>query len=73
MTFPRRVNKAFTNPHAFKPSIPSGNSFDQVVAHLRLSPDQYCNSAVLREWVRHNKDEKYVPVEVLKAFGFVVD
>jgi hypothetical protein len=73
VTIPRRVNKAFTNPYAFKRSIPASNSFDEVVANLRLSPDQYCYSIALREWVNHNKDEKYVPVEVLEAFGFVVE
>jgi len=27
----------------------------------------------LREWVRRNKDEKYVPTSLLRAFGFDVD
>lgn len=70
MTIPRRVNKAFTNPLAFKKSIPAGNSFDEVVAGLHLSPDQYRYSLALQEWVRRNKGDKYVPTEVLKTFGF---
>ena len=73
MTVPRRVNKAFTNPHAFNRRIPSGNSFDEVVANLHLLPDQYQYSLTLREWVRRNKDDRYVPMEVLKAFGFSVE
>ena len=70
MTIPRRVNKTFTNPLAFKRSVPAGNSFDEVVADLQLSPDQYRYSLALQEWVRRNKNEKYVPTEVLKTFGF---
>jgi hypothetical protein len=73
MTFPRRVNKAFTNPLAFKKSLPSSNSFDEVVAGLQLSPEQYQYSLALREWVRRNKGDKYVPTEVLSTFGFEVD
>jgi len=70
VTIPRRVNKTFTNPLAFKRSIPSGNSFDEVVAHLHLSPDQYRYSVALEQWVRRNKNDKYVPTDVLKTFGF---
>jgi hypothetical protein len=70
VTIPRRVNKTFTNPLAFKRSVPAGNSFDEVVADLQLSPDQYRYSLALQEWVRRNKNEKYVPTEVLKTFGF---
>jgi hypothetical protein len=73
VTIPRRVNKAFTNPHAFNRSIPCGNSFDEVVANLHLVPDQYQYSLTLKEWVRRNKDDRYVPMEVLKAFGFSVE
>jgi hypothetical protein len=31
------------------------------------------NSAALKEWARANKDEKYVPSELLKAWGFDED
>jgi len=70
MTIPRRTNGAFTNPLAFNRSFPSRNSFDQVVTTLHLRPEQYPYSLALREWVARNKGEKYVPTEVLKAFGF---
>jgi hypothetical protein len=45
-------------------------SFEQVVKKLGLSPEQYKDSARLKEWVRRNMDEKYVPPDLLKAWGF---
>jgi hypothetical protein len=48
-------------------------SFDHVVAILGIGPEQYKNSLALKEWVRQNKDEKYVPPELLKHWGFYVD
>jgi hypothetical protein len=51
----------------------SESSFERVVDSLKLSPDQYQSSTELREWVLRNKDHKYVPPELLKAFGFQVN
>ena len=48
-------------------------SFDRVVAILGIDPDQYKNSVPLKEWVRRNKDEKYVPSDLLKHWGFTDD
>src|SRR5579864_2118150 len=39
----------------------------------RLSPDQYETSDALREWARKNKDQKYVPLDLLEAWGFFVN
>lgn len=65
----KRVNRRFTNP--LGTPIPSAaSSFEDVVQELNLAPDQYVNSSKLRDWVLRHKDEKYVPSEVLKAFGF---
>lgn len=49
------------------------SSFERVVISLKLSPEQYVGSPELREWVLQNKDHKYVPPELLKAFGFHVN
>jgi hypothetical protein len=38
----------------------------------RLSPSEYVASPRLRDWVSRNKDQKYLPSEVLEAFGFEV-
>jgi hypothetical protein len=51
----------------------SESSFERVVVSLKLSPEQYQSSAELREWVLRNKDDKYVPPDLLKAFGFQVN
>jgi hypothetical protein len=60
----------FTNPGAHKQVIPSVSSFDQVVETLNLSPQQYQGSPELKEWVRRNRNQRYVPTEVLSVFGF---
>jgi hypothetical protein len=51
----------------------SESSFERVVDSLKLSPEQYQSSAELREWVLQNKDHKYVPPDLLKAYGFQVN
>jgi hypothetical protein len=42
------------------------------VKQLRLSPAEYEGSARLKEWVRKNKDQKYIPDDLLKLCGFEV-
>ncbi len=63
------------NPNWGKPDIHTTapiqpNSFEQVVRKLRLSPDQYAGSLQLKEWVWKNKDQKYVPSDLLEAWDF---
>jgi hypothetical protein len=48
-------------------------SFEHVVAVLGISPDQYKDSLPLKEWVLRNKDEKYVPSDLLKHWGLLDD
>ncbi len=48
-------------------------SFDHLVAILGIKPDRYKDSLPLKEWVRRNKDEKYVPTELLTHWGFMED
>lgn len=63
------INRRFTNP--LGASVPlSQSSFEEVVRELKLVPEQYKDSQQLRDWVFRHKDEKYVPSDVLKAFGF---
>ena len=50
-----------------------GTSFDHIVAVLGIAPHQYKDSLPLKEWVRQNKDEKYVPTDLLKHWGFLDD
>ncbi|HVP51385.1 MAG TPA: hypothetical protein VMT05_04700 [Terriglobales bacterium] len=48
-------------------------SFEQIVKKLGLSPEQYEGSALLKDWVRRNMEEKYVPSDLLKVWGFEND
>jgi hypothetical protein len=51
-------------------TMSEATSFDHIVAILGIGPEQYKDSPALKEWVRRNKDEKYVPTELLKHWGF---
>ena len=55
------------------PNWNSASAFEHMVAILHLSPREYENSTVLRGWVRRNKDHRYVPSELLQAWGLRVD
>jgi hypothetical protein len=70
---PQRGNSNSTKPEAINPASFSASSFERVVDSLKLSPEQYQTSSELREWVLRNKDHKYVPPDLLKAFGFQVN
>jgi hypothetical protein len=53
---------------------PQGEStFEHVVRRLHLSPGEYTTSAELKEWVRRNKDHKYVPSHLLELWRFEVN
>jgi hypothetical protein len=69
----RPVNRNFTKPEAIGPIVFSPSSFERIVTALRISPEEYRSSSALKEWVRRNKEHRYVPPELLKAFGFQVD
>ena len=68
----RRGNPHFTNPVAIGPPLASQTSFERVVEELHLSPSEYVTSPSLRDWVSRNKNEKYVPSDLLTALGFGV-
>ncbi len=67
------VIKRRGNPNWGKPAPyvngSSVSAFESLVKSLGLSPDQYENSHKLREWVDKNKDHKYVPLNLLEAWG----
>src|SRR6185437_13286834 len=48
---------------------PTVSEFERVTARLRLKPDEYVASSELREWAEANKDTRYVPERLLKAWG----
>jgi hypothetical protein len=64
------------NPNWGKPDMQAApvvpTSFEEVVKKLRLSPADYEGSLTLKEWVRKHKDQKYIPDDLLKLWGFEV-
>ncbi len=63
------------NPNWCKP-IPRGTltitppTFESVAQALGLDPKDFEGSIPLREWAQRNKDHKYVPLDLLEAWGF---
>jgi len=62
------------NSHWGKPNLNEGShagpsSFEEIVKRLSLSPDEYEHSAQLKAWVQKNKDQKYVPPNLLQAWN----
>jgi hypothetical protein len=71
------VAKKRGNPNWGKPelnTVPymSATSFEEVARQLCLSPQQYRNSAQLRDRAQKNKDHKYVPPGLLELWGLEV-
>lgn len=51
------------------PILPTVSEFERVVERLRLEPNEYAASDELREWAEANKDARFVPERLLKAWG----
>jgi len=71
------VAKKRGNPNWGKPEVKTtpytgSTSFEEMVKKLRLSPPEYASSSELKAWVSKNKDQKYVPVDLLQAWDFEV-
>jgi len=69
----KHLNRSFTKPEAIGPIVFFPSSFERMIATLKISPKEYRSSPKLKEWVRRNKDHKYVHTELLQVFGFQVD
>ena len=65
--------KRWGNPHwgsgMSEPFLPSVSEFERTVERLQLQPHEYIGSDELREWVEVNKDSRFVPERLLKAWG----
>ena len=67
----KRGNPNWGNPdQSDTPVVPT--SFEKVVKKLRLSPADCEGSVQLKEWARKNKDQKYIPDDLLTIWGFEV-
>ena len=51
------------------PVQPTVSEFERVAERLRLQPHEYVGSDELREWAERNKDARFVPERLLKAWG----
>jgi hypothetical protein len=54
-------------PSADIPNTPT--SFEEMARGLKLSEKEYRNSTPLKEWAKKHKDSKYVPQDLLDAWG----
>lgn len=69
----RRGNSNCVRPRALASTPAGASTFEHFVATLGLAPEKFKDSAVLKEWVRKNKDVRYVPSELLQTWGLTVD
>jgi len=67
----QRGNPSWGKPQPFGAPI-CLSEFEYVTKTLGLSPEQYVDSGALKEWVHKNKNQKYVPPELLMAWGLTV-
>jgi hypothetical protein len=68
----RRGNPNWGKADQQGPVVIVPSSFEQIVEEFGLTPEQYVSSTRLREWVRLNKNSKYVPETLLEEWGFEV-
>jgi len=71
------MSKKHGNPNWGKeqamPVVPTITEFEKKVLELSLTPDMYLRSEPLREWVRVNRNTRYVPEPLLEGWGFEID
>lgn len=49
------------------------SEFERVTRAFNLRPEEYIHSTRLREWASRNKDSKYIPEALLKAWGLEIE
>jgi hypothetical protein len=68
----KRRNSNWGKPDVGPVTAPVPTSFETLVKDMKLTPAQYKTSVQLKEWVKKNKDHKYVPPDLLSVWGFEV-
>ncbi len=66
------MSKRVGNPNWGKPLEPlpaRPTQFEKMAKKLGLSEQQYLGSATLRSWAAKNKSLRYIPSQLLKAWG----
>ena len=46
------------------------SEFEEFLRELHLSIEEAKNNPVVRDWVRNNKDRRFIPLEILKVYGY---
>lgn len=69
----KRGNPDWCRPVPFGSLVANRSSFESLTEALRLAPEDFQASILLKEWVSKNRNHKYVPVDLLEAWGFSVD
>jgi hypothetical protein len=69
----RRGNPNWGKPEPLgKPEV-TVTAFEQVIQEWGLTPDQILDSRRLRDWAKQHKNQKYIPEELLEAWGLDVN
>ena len=63
----QRGNPNWGKPQLLAPQIMT--AFEQTARDFNLQPEQYLRSEALRQWALRNRDSKYIPELLLKAWG----
>jgi hypothetical protein len=69
----RRGNPNWGKLDGGVPVMVTPTSFERAVEEFKLMPDQLVQSDRLRQWALVNKNSKYIPEELLEAWGFDID
>ncbi len=69
----KRGNPNWCRPAQVGKLVVSPPTFESVAQALGLVPEEFEGSIALREWVNRNKDHKYVPLDLLEAWGLEPD
>jgi hypothetical protein len=69
----RRGNPNWGKPEPIGPVVPVITEFEKTANEYRLTSDQYLQSSQLREWARRNRNSKFIPEPLLKAWGFEIE
>jgi hypothetical protein len=74
LSIPKRGgNPNWTRPLSVAVTPAGASAFEHLAALLGLSPEQYKDWTELRERARKNRNNRYIPPELLQAWRLTVD
>ena len=66
---PKRGNPRWCQGLGAAPDPPTPSEFERVATRLKLAPDEYTDSPMLRAWAEKNWRQKFVPENLLQAWN----